>query len=123
VKTAENNNHYKTILVITLGFLLLYFIFKWEWTLIAAFAAGIFGVISEKTGKMVQFIWDKLTTLLGFIVPTLLMTLIFYLVLFPVAIISRLFGQKDPLKLKNRYESLFTEYSRKIDKTFFTKPW
>lgn len=49
--------------------------------------------------KPFAFLWFGLAKILGAIVPKLLLTIIFFLVVLPIGIIWRIIG-KDPLKLK-----------------------
>ena len=65
----------------------------------------------------------KLAQLLGYIVPNVLLTLMFFTVLFPVAILSQLFRRKDPLMLKNKKSSTFREIDRCFRKQDFEKMW
>ncbi len=113
----------KTILTITVGFMVLYLISKKDWTLYAAFSVGLAGLLSTYLREKMAFLWMKLAWLLSLFVPNILLSLVFFLFLFPVALLSRLFGKKDALGLKNTSASLFKTSSRTIDKSFFEKPW
>ena len=117
------SNPVHTMLVITVGFIMLYFIFKWKWFLLIAFACGLTGILSPFLSKQIDFLWMKLALLLSFIVPNILLGIIFYLFLFPIALISRIFGNKDPLKIKFKGSSLYKERERQFDKTSFENPW
>lgn len=117
------SNPIHTMLVITVGFILLYFIVKWKWFLLIAFTCGLTGIFSPFLSKQIDFLWMKLASLLSFIVPNILLGIIFYLFLFPLAMISKLFGDKDPLKLKYKGPSLYKDRAKQFDKTSFENPW
>jgi hypothetical protein len=112
----------KTILVISTGFLLIYFIYRWEWALIVSFILGVIGIFSSFLTMKINFLWMKLTYILSLILPNILLFIIFYLILFPIALISRMFD-KDPLLLKNNYSSYFSSVNKTFDKKSFENPW
>jgi len=113
----------KTVLTITIGFLAIYVITKWEWTISMSLIIGLMGILSSYLSKKIDFIWIKLTWLLSMIVPNILLFVIFFLFLLPIAILSRIFGRKDPLSLKNTTNSLFKNSNKKFGKVSFEKPW
>ncbi|MCF6170545.1 MAG: hypothetical protein L3J66_06145 [Bacteroidales bacterium] len=110
-------------MIVTLGFLLIYLVSKWQWTLNVAFIVGILGLFSAYLARKIDFLWMKLAWLLSLIVPNVLLSLVFFMVLTPVAWLSGIFGRKDQLSLKNTNDSLFKEYNKKFDKAYFEKPW
>jgi len=65
----------------------------------------------------------KLAWVLSLIIPNILLSSIFFLFLFPIALLSRLFGKKDPLMLKNPEKSVFRNQEKKFDKSSFENPW
>jgi hypothetical protein len=113
----------KTILTITIGLLIIYLVTKHIWLLNAAILIGVIGLLSEHIATRIDFLWMKLAGLLSLFMPTILLTAIFYLFLTPIALLSRLFGEKNQLKLKNTETSLFKECSKYFDKTSFEKTW
>jgi hypothetical protein len=123
VSKAQKTEPLKTVLVITLGMLVVYLVFKANWALYTALIIGLAGTFSPYLAKQIDFLWMKLTWLLSMIVPNLLLTAIFFLFLTPIAWLSRIFGEKNPLNLKNPGDSLFKECVRQYDKKSFERPW
>lgn len=113
----------KTVLVITLGFLVVYLISNLQWTLYVALVIGILGMLSDYIAKKIDYVWMKLAWILSLIVPNILLSLVFYLFLTPIALISRVFGEKDQLRLKNDQNSLFKNSNKKFDPSSFENPW
>ncbi len=113
----------KTVLTISVGFSVLYLITKWDWTFITALVVGLAGVFSAYLSEKIDFLWMKLSWFLSLIVPNVLLTIIFFLLLFPIALLSRIFGTKDPLNLNNTKGSYFKNSNRQLDKASFEKPW
>lgn len=91
----------ETCLVIATGLLLFWFIYEVKVLLIIAFVIGIIGVFINPLAKWVNWFWYKLADVLGMIVPKILLTLVFFVFLFPVALIYRMFN-KDTLQLQKR---------------------
>ena len=64
----------------------------------------------------------KLAELTGYIIPNILLSLVFFLFLLPVSLLSKLFT-KDPLMLSKKYKTYFIDVSRITDKKSFENPW
>lgn len=117
------NNTIKTMLTISMGFLVIYLIGHWNWALIIALSIGIIGMFSDFLSAKVEWIWMKLTKILSLIVPNILLGAVFYVILFPIAILSRLFSKKDPLQLNKQKLSYYLSESKVFKKDDFTYPW
>jgi len=113
----------KTVLVITVGFLVVYIIAKWQWALYTALIVGVLGVFSNYIAQKIDWVWMKLTWVLSLIVPNILLSTVFYLFLTPIALLSRIVGEKDQLRLKNNQESIFKNTNKKFDPKSFENPW
>ncbi len=103
--------------------MVVYQITKMEWALIVAVSVGLLGIVSTFLSDLIDMLWMKLARVLGMIMPNILLTIIFYLFLFPIAALSRLFGKKDPLFLKNRTKTLWVDSNRTFDQAYFEKTW
>jgi hypothetical protein len=113
----------KTVLIISMGFLLIFLLTHWQWAVLTSFIIGLIGVFSTYLSEKVDFLWMKLTYVLSLIVPNILLGAVFYLVLFPISFFSKLFRKKDPLVLTNRLKSTYTSTHKSFDKESFEKPW
>lgn len=113
----------KTCLTITVGFLVVYLITKAQWPLMVALAVGLIGMLSAFLAQKVDWLWMKLTWVLSKIVPNILLGAVFFLFLFPIAVLSRLFGKKDPMMLKNTWASTWIEEKKAFDPPSFESPW
>lgn len=111
-----------TILVISMGFLVIYLAFGFKWAIYVSLGVGVLGIASAWASQKIEWAWMKLAKVLGYIVPNILLSLVFFLFLFPIAIIQRLFT-KDPLMLRNKYQTYFIEVNKQMDKKEFEKIW
>jgi ABC-type dipeptide/oligopeptide/nickel transport system permease subunit len=116
-------NPLKTLLTISTGFILVYLITGWNWAIIVSFVIGLTGILSGYLSRKIDFIWMKLGQILGLLVPGILLGIVFYLFLFPISILSKLFGKKDPLQLKNKNASMFIISNKHFEKESFEKTW
>lgn len=89
----------KAQLVIVTGLVVLYFLFKSVYLLYAAAAVGIICIAIPALGDLLVKGWFKLAEILGMINGRILLSVIFFVILFPIALLYRI-GRKNPLSLK-----------------------
>lgn len=114
---------YKTILIIVVGMIVIHTLTDLKWALYIALIIGLSGAFSNYLARKINFIWLKIGMVLSYIVPNILLTIIFYLFLTPIALLSRLFGEKNQLNLKNLDSSIFKVRNSSFSKESFEKPW
>jgi hypothetical protein len=121
----KSTNTLSSILVISMGFLVIFFWKDWKWAAWVSLVVGTIGVISPFLANIIDFLWMNLAKALGWFMPKILLGLVFYLVLFPVSLLAGLFGRKDllQLKLKPNATSTYSSFNRNMDKSYFEKPW
>lgn len=105
-----------------MGFLVLYLLFAWQWAVIISLVVGLVGIISEALSRKIDWAWMKFARILSYIIPSILLGIIFYLILFPLSLLSKLFS-KDPLMLSSKYNSYFINVEKIVDKRSLEKPW
>ncbi len=120
-KTERNT--YETILVIAMGFLVIYYIFKVEWAIWVSLVSGIGGFLSSHFRSAVHWFWGKLTQLLALIIPNILLGLVFYLFLTPLAFFARLNNPSYANFKKNKIDSQFSEGQKTFEKSGFERMW
>ena len=112
-----------TVLIICLALVVLYLLTGWRWPLPAAFVVGLVGVSSRYLSIRIDAVWMKLASFLNWVMTHVILLVIFFLLLLPIALLSRLFGNRDPLNLKNTTPSNFKDVGKPFDKASFEKPW
>ncbi len=110
------------MLVIATGFIGIFLIFSVEWAVWVSLAVGLAGSFSGWLSRKTEFVWMQIAKILGYIIPNVILTAIFFLILFPLSILYRLFN-KDPLMLKPGYPSFFIDIGKEISKESFKKTW
>jgi hypothetical protein len=115
----------KAQLVIVTGLVVLYFVFKsrYPYFLIAAAAVGVLSIAIPGVGDLIVKGWYKIAEILGAINGRILLSAVFFLVLLPVALMSRL-GKKNPLALKRESKkSVFIDRSHKYTAKDLEQVW
>ena len=116
-------DRYKNILVIVTGLLALALIFKLFGLAIIAVCIGAVSVFSAAAAGGIEWAWLKLAQGLGWINSRILLSIIYFVFLLPIAWISRLFTG-DPLTLRKRkISSLFVERNHLYTKKDLENIW
>jgi len=118
----EADSPVSTMLALSMVLLLLYFIFAWQWATVVSFVLGCTGIFSQYLSKIIAKFWLKSSQIMGRIISSLLLSIIFYFFLWPLAALSKLFV-KDPLMLSGKYNSYFIDMRKDYKKKDFEKPW
>lgn len=121
-KNMKTDTSKSTILIISMGFLIIYLLFLWQWAVFVSLIVGVVGIISSFLSRKIEWCWMKLTKLLGYIIPNILLGIVFFFFLFPISLFYKLFS-KDPLMLSKKYKSYFIDINKEIDKKSFEKTW
>lgn len=123
------SNPSKTVLTIVVGLLAVYFVIamRWEidqpWLLKIATIIGLLSVISNYIAIKIEWLWFKLTWVLSLIVPNILLSILFYAFLFPVAILSRITSNKNFLQLKNSGKGTWIDVQKDFQSKDLENPW
>lgn len=119
---AKKDTSKSTILVISMGFLVLYLAFLLKWMLLVSLCVGLIGVSSTYLSEKIEWVWMKLAKVLGYIMPNIILSILFFLVLFPISLLAKL-SKKDPLMLSSKHKSYFVDVKKEMDKNYFEKIW
>ena len=112
-----------TILTIVFGLLFFNYFFDNEIIFyVCLFLSGI-GVLSRKLSIITENIWFRLSYILSQIVPNILLSIIFFLILTPIALLSKLFNSQTNFNSKNNQKSIFIDQKKSFDKNSFTRAW
>lgn len=115
-------NTHTTILVMVTGFLVLSYIFKAPVLITIATVVALVTLIIPKVGKAIEWLWYKIATVLGWFNTRVLLGLLFYAFLFPIALLARAFGKVN-LKLNKPTGSVFTIRDHKYTEEDFENMW
>lgn len=80
-------------------------------------------LFSEKFSDFIEIIWNRIALILSYIVPNILLILVFYCILTPLALLSKLFKSQTDYITDNNADSNFKNSKREFNKQFFEKTW
>lgn len=124
---AKKKEDTQSILAITTGFLLLSILFNKhplpsKILLGVSIVPGIVHLISPKLGHYIVIAWEKLAEAMGWVSSRVILSLVYYLFLFPISIIYRL-SNKNHLQRKKPSESVFIERNHQYSKKDLENIW
>ncbi len=117
------SNPLKTTLTICVGFLILFLILDSIVFLHISLILGLIGITSNFLSRKIEIVWFKFGQLLGYILPNVVLSIIFYFLLVPISFIAKFFKKEDLLKLNQNYDSTFIKVSKKFDADSFKRPF
>jgi len=80
-------------------------------------------LFSEKFSNFIENIWNRIALILSYIVPNILLILVFYCILTPLALLAKLFKSETDYITDNNTDSNFKNSKREFNKQFFEKTW
>ncbi|MDD3877151.1 MAG: hypothetical protein PHT69_11050 [Bacteroidales bacterium] len=98
---TERKKNLEAVLAVSTGLILLYFIFKQEAFVIAAFVLSVISLLSGYFTDKFGWLWWKFAKGLGYVMGNVMLTIVFFVFLTPIALINKLFVG-DPLMLKKK---------------------
>jgi hypothetical protein len=120
---VQPQDRYKTILVIVTGLVALALIFDQPALTRAALIVGLLAIFIAAAARWIEWLWFKMALGLGYVNSRLLLSIIFFVFLLPMAWFSRLFT-RDSLNLKrNNAPSIFHTRNHKYRKKDLENLW
>lgn len=113
----------KTVLTIVTGFIVVFLATKMKWALTTAVIVGLVGLFSTYLSEKIDFLWMKLAQVLGYIMPNILLSVVFFVFLTPMALLARVFKKKDSLQLKDPGASCYITVDKVFTKESLETPW
>jgi Saxitoxin biosynthesis operon protein SxtJ len=111
-----------SLLVIAIGFGVFYFIFRKEWML-TPIGVCFIGFLIGPVGDFIHIIWMQLAKLLGYINSRILLSIIFFLLLTPIALLMRMLSKTQFVKKTGGRQSLFVSRFQLYTKQDLEQPF
>jgi len=120
----NKSKQYETVLVIVLGLIVVFFFKHARGWLVAALVVGFLSLLVPAVARVIDLVWSKLSLLLGELSGRVLLTLVYTLLLLPLAGLARLFGHAGlRLRRKKASDSYFTDRNHRYEKEDLIHPW
>lgn len=113
----------KTVLVLTVGLILIYYITNWQLAIYLSIVIGVVGLLSESLSNTIHICWLKTTNFFGCIVRNIILSLVYFLLLVPISLLYKVLRKNNPLELENNKKSFFQETQREVREDSFKKMW
>lgn len=110
------------MLVFAIVLIILYLVYKNVYFLYGALLAGGIGVLIPALSRQIHNLWMKLAELMGFVMNKVILGLVFFVFLVPIALLSRVF-RKNPLKVKKNTGTYFSERNFTYNKKSLEQLW
>lgn len=118
----DKSKRTETLLVIVLGCVGLFLVKRWSPVLVAGFGIGLAGLLVPAVRDGVHWGWMKLSEGLGWVSGKVILTVMYFLVLVPLAFFARRLG-KIGLRLKPGAGSYFKDRDHGYVKEDLVNPW
>jgi hypothetical protein len=105
------------------GFVALSLIFEIPILTYLALAVGFGSLLSTTIQRSIIFVWEKIAKVIGTVNSYLLLSIIFFIFLTPIALLMKLLNNKDSLRLKKPTDSNFFERNFKFKKEDLVNIW
>ncbi|SMD32767.1 hypothetical protein SAMN04488029_1118 [Reichenbachiella faecimaris] len=112
---------FETLLVISSGLALLYFWLDIVYLWYISISILVLGVISPWLGRHIVRVWKGLSMILGAINTHILLAIVFYLILTPVALLRRILSKRP--ELDQTRSSFFLTRQHTYEPHDFEHPW
>lgn len=111
-----------SLLVIAIGFAAIFLFFRKDWMLIPV-GISVIGFIIGPLGEYIHLCWMLLAKTLGYINSRILLSIIFFLVLAPIALLMRLLGKTQFVKKAGTQQSLFVTRNQLYSRQDLEQPF
>ncbi|HEY4287262.1 MAG TPA: SxtJ family membrane protein [Puia sp.] len=118
----EKSKKTETLLVIVLGCVAVYLAKRWSIILVVALVTGLAGLLVPVIRDGIHWGWMKLSEGLGWVSGKVILTVMYFLVLVPLAFFARWRG-KIGLRLKPGGGSYFKDRDHLYTKEDLVNPW
>lgn len=118
----------ETILVLVLAFIAGYWFLRNRlddrapYLLYAALVIGLAGLFIPWLAAQIHWAWMKLAEGIGWVMSKLILTTVFFVILLPVAGLSRLFGKKSAMRNRQQ-DSYYISRNHRFEKKNLEQVW
>jgi hypothetical protein len=115
---------YQSILAIAMGFLVIHILTHRNVFLWISLGVGVAALLSKWLAGTLAWGWLRLASGLGFVMSKVMLSIVYYVFLVPIALLARLFRKKDELQLKSSsQDSLYHTRDHLYMPEDFEKGW
>lgn len=105
------------------GLLLLSYVFKLPILVHISLAVGLLASISSRAAAAIEWLWMKLAQGLGWVNSRILLSIVYFIFLLPLAIVRRSFQKESNWKYRKGSDSFFVERNHTYTGKDLINPW
>lgn len=113
----------EAILVLTVAPLVIYMIWGGEHWLWVALFIGAIGLLWPWAASKIAWAWHQLAHILGRVNGTLLLSIVFLLLVWPIGLLAKIFRRDDRLQLRKETKSYFQQRDHTFTSSDLEDPW
>jgi hypothetical protein len=114
---------HSTVLSIVFGFLVINIFLNSSVLLYSLIIISGLSILSIPFSNIIEKIWFSIALILSKIVPNVLLSIIFYFLLTPLAFMSKIFKAQNDFNIKNNSSSFFINVDKEFCKDSFRRGW
>jgi Saxitoxin biosynthesis operon protein SxtJ len=119
----KREKHLETILVLVFALGIFYWVSPNSILLVVAGILAFIGIFIPILSEKIHWAWMKLAHAIGFVMSKVLLTLVYLLILLPLAFLSKAFGKKTDIRLKPGFGSNFVDRNFTYTKDSMENTW
>lgn len=113
----------QTILVLVIACVVGYLAYPHRYLLTVAVILGLIGVFFPYLTEKIHWAWMKLGHALGFVTSRVILIVIFFVFLFPIAVCARLFRRKEAVRLNKQASTYLKDRNFLYTRESMENPW
>ena len=100
-------NKYLTVITLITFLAIVYLFTSIKLLIIIGVCLGLISIVSGKVAYYIHYLWFKIAEGIGFVMSKVILSIVFFVVLCPVALLSRLFDNKSNIITKRQADSYY----------------
>lgn len=120
---GEKDKHRETVVVLAAALVVAYYVREEKVFLILAGLMAATGLLAPPLSALIHRLWLGLAQVMGRVMSTVLLSVVFFLVFTPLALLRRLFSRRDVLRLKNPGSTVFVSRDHDYAAADLGPPW
>ncbi len=119
----KKKTDFEHILSMLLGLLILYWVLGQPILLVFAFIIGLTPFLFPDIARKIAYLWDKTAEILGKINGSIILSILFFLILTPIAFLYRLGNRHSKFLLDKKEKSAFIERNHEYKASDLENMW
>jgi hypothetical protein len=119
----KREKNLETILIISTGLIVFYSFTHIKLLLVIALLLNIIGLCSNFLAGKINWLWFKIADLLGFVSSKVLLSIVFFVFLFPIALLYRLFNRNSSMQLRKTVKTYYFTRNHKYTPKDLENVW